>query len=171
MHTISWIWIYIGRESGWVVNKSSLLADNKDNLTLYVASIYYVMTTFATVGYGDFTGSTNQEYIFTMITQFLGIGFFGYVIGNISTMIGQIDSIQELQALEEEQQSVWQIKLDRSNKGKHFSRHYYDHMNSFFSKYWNRDYYKLKNDEFYSQLKPRLKIEVDDIWFKHINKN
>ena len=129
------------------------------------------MTTFATVGYGDFTGSTNQEYVFTMITQFLGIGFFGYVIGNISTMIGQIDSIQELQELEEELQSVWQMKLDRSNKEKYFSRHYYDHMNSFFSKYWSKDFNKLQDDEFYIQLKPKLKNEVDDICFRQIFTN
>ena len=133
MHFISWVWIWLGKwNNGWITNKASLLADNTSDFNLYVAAIYWVMTTFATVGYGDFSGSTNLEYLFTMVVEFLGIGFFGYIIGNISTMIGQIDSIQELQELEEEWQSVWQMKLDRSNKNKLLTSPYYDHLNLFF---------------------------------------
>ena len=88
MHFISWVWIWIGKgEKSWASNKASLLGDITNPMNLYIAAIYYVMTTFATVGYGDFTGNTNLEYMFTMVIEFLGIGFFGYVIGNISTMI------------------------------------------------------------------------------------
>ena len=77
VHLIACLWIWIGRfddVDGWVNRKSSIL-DNKDSSkTLYIASIYWVITTFATVGYGDFVGYTNFEYIFQMFTMFIGIG-------------------------------------------------------------------------------------------------
>ena len=63
------------------------------------------------------------------------------------------------------------MKLDRSNKEKPLSSHYYDHLNLFFSMYWNKDFIKLKDEEFYIQLKPKMKIEVDEICFEPIYSN
>ena len=37
--------------------------------------------------------------------------------------------------------------------------------------FWSKDYVKIKDEEFYIQLKPRLKMEVDEIWFQPIYKN
>lgn len=44
-------------------------------------SIYWTITSFSSVGYGDITGTTKSEYIFQMIVEMIGIGFFGYMIG------------------------------------------------------------------------------------------
>jgi hypothetical protein len=162
------MWVSMGRndpENGWVVAKAEIIS-HPDNVSLYIAAIYWVMTTCTTVGYGDFSGSTNEELLFQMLTQFLGIGFFGYIIGNISSMIGQVDSISELQEEEEERQNIWLMKLGRAYKDKILSSHYYDHISTFYASYWNMDYNKLKENEFYDQLKPKLKLEVDNLCFQ-----
>ena len=85
IHLFACIWIWLGKDSdeGWVTAKQSLLSDPNSNFDLYVAAIYWVMTTFTTVGYGDFTGQTNSENVFQIICIFVGIGFFGYIIGNV----------------------------------------------------------------------------------------
>lgn len=85
IHIFACVWIWLGkRESdGWVNRKAYLLRYPERDLDLYIAAIYWVMTTLTTVGYGDFSGNTNRENIFQMIVIFIGIGFFGYIIGNM----------------------------------------------------------------------------------------
>lgn len=36
---------------------------------MYIFSIYFILQTLTTVGYGDHTGSTTNEYIFCMILE------------------------------------------------------------------------------------------------------
>ena len=47
----------------------------------YISAIYWVITTFTSVGYGDIHGSTQTEYLFTIGIDMLGIAFYGYMIG------------------------------------------------------------------------------------------
>jgi hypothetical protein len=54
---------------------------------LYISSIYWAITTLSTVGYGDFKGSTTIEYLYTMGVEFIGIGFFSFIMGSINRII------------------------------------------------------------------------------------
>ena len=67
-------------------------ADQTDGMR-YLQAFYWTVTTLATVGYGDITPDrTNAlQVIFTIITQFVGVGMYGYVIGNISNVIANLD--------------------------------------------------------------------------------
>lgn len=59
----------------------------------YLQAFYWTITTLATVGYGDITPDPNNalQLLFTIITQLVGVGMYGYVIGNISTVISNMD--------------------------------------------------------------------------------
>jgi len=61
--------------------------DREDYLVMYVTSIYWVITTLCTVGYGDYKGYTTTEYLFQMIVEFLGIGTFSYFMGSINALV------------------------------------------------------------------------------------
>lgn len=68
VHILSCLWVWFGKRSydgipGWIENKAGLLTDNS-NFTVYTAAVYWVLSTFSTVGYGDFTGRNNIEYIY-----------------------------------------------------------------------------------------------------------
>jgi hypothetical protein len=43
--------------------------DENDFASMYIFSIYFILQTLTTVGYGDHTGSTTNEYIFCMILE------------------------------------------------------------------------------------------------------
>ena len=67
LHIFACIFVCLGKDpASWIPAKSSMLSGTNDG-TLYLAAIYWAMTTFATVGYGDISGVTTEDFIFTMI--------------------------------------------------------------------------------------------------------
>ncbi|WP_227521945.1 potassium channel family protein [Bacillus solitudinis] len=54
-----------------------------DNFGNLLNSFYFVMTTFATVGYGDYSPVTVAGKLFTVFMYLIGIGLLGVVIGKI----------------------------------------------------------------------------------------
>jgi hypothetical protein len=44
-----------------------------------------------TVGYGDLTPQTTTERTYSSIIMILGATVFGYIVGNVSQMVGQLD--------------------------------------------------------------------------------
>ncbi|MDP2645861.1 MAG: cyclic nucleotide-binding domain-containing protein [Desulfobacterales bacterium] len=63
----------------------------QDYVTAYLNSLYWCITTLTTVGYGDITPVGNVQKIYTMLVMMLGVGIYGYVIGNIALLIGNLD--------------------------------------------------------------------------------
>ena len=51
--------------------------------SIYVASVYWVITSFSSVGYGEIVGSSDREMGYQMLLEMMGIGVFGYMIGTI----------------------------------------------------------------------------------------
>ena len=49
--------------------------------SLYITSVYFIITTFSSVGYGDVYGDTLMEWLFQIVLEMLGIIVFGYMIG------------------------------------------------------------------------------------------
>ena len=58
-----------------------------DGVTFYNKAVYWVVTTLTTVGYGDIHPTSNIGRIYTMIVMMIGVGMYGFIIGNISTIL------------------------------------------------------------------------------------
>ena len=56
---------------------------NSEFMDIYIASIYWIITSFTSVGYGDIYGDEPVENLFQMLVEMVGICFFGYMIGTI----------------------------------------------------------------------------------------
>ena len=54
--------------------------------TIYINATYFILTTITTTGYGDITGTTTSEYLFSMCVEFIGLTFFSFLTGTISVM-------------------------------------------------------------------------------------
>ena len=84
MHFISCLWPMIEPKA-----VSASVVDQ------YLNSMYWSITTLTTVGYGDVTPSTNLSKVFTMFVMVLGVGMYGFVIGNISQLLNDRNRYRE----------------------------------------------------------------------------
>lgn len=85
----------LGLSSHWIACGWYHLTVNEaqinDYFSAYLHSLYWTVTTLTTVGYGDITPHGNLEKIYTMIVMILGVGVYGYVIGNVANIISSLD--------------------------------------------------------------------------------
>ena len=93
-HIVSCFWFYTTRidefdPDTWVI-KSRMI--DKPKSEIYVASLYWVITTLTTVGFGDIVAYTLYERIFCVILMVFGVGFYSYIISNLSSIISSIDN-------------------------------------------------------------------------------
>ena len=54
--------------------------------------IYRVLQTLTSVGYGDMKVTGTTERLFTVLLMIIGVGFYSYTIGNLSSIFAIIDS-------------------------------------------------------------------------------
>ncbi|MCX6926758.1 MAG: cyclic nucleotide-binding domain-containing protein, partial [Verrucomicrobia bacterium] len=57
--------------------------------TRYLLALYWCITTIATIGYGDITPdrTSHLQLIYTMLVELVGVGMFGYIIANITSLV------------------------------------------------------------------------------------
>jgi len=58
----------------------------------YFEAFYWAFQTVTTVGYGDFGVSTKPEFILALIWMVVGVNFYSFTIGNVSSIIATMDS-------------------------------------------------------------------------------
>eukprot|EP00931_Biecheleriopsis_adriatica_P079865 TRINITY_DN53205_c0_g1_i1.p1 TRINITY_DN53205_c0_g1~~TRINITY_DN53205_c0_g1_i1.p1 ORF type:complete len:696 (+),score=137.44 TRINITY_DN53205_c0_g1_i1:57-2144(+) len=69
----------------------SYVYHDPDNFSMYIAALYWAMTTMTTVGYGDITPTTDDERMYAMVAMVVGGAFYGYVVGNVSLIVANRD--------------------------------------------------------------------------------
>ncbi|TGM13191.1 cyclic nucleotide-binding protein [Leptospira selangorensis] len=74
---------------GWLYMDN--LQDYQTGQSEYIKALYWTVTTIATVGYGDITPSTDLQRIYTIFVMMLGAGVYATVIGNIASILGNLD--------------------------------------------------------------------------------
>lgn len=68
------IFFIVGREEGFLNSYlGSFASQGFSNVQLYFTSIYFVMTTILTVGFGDITPQTNIEIIIAILLEIIGV--------------------------------------------------------------------------------------------------
>jgi voltage-gated potassium channel len=80
---------------GWIILYPE--GAGEDNVTTYNLSLYWTITTLTTVGYGDISPTDNIGRIYTMFVMILGVAMYGVIIGNISSLLVQVDSFRQAQ--------------------------------------------------------------------------
>lgn len=84
-----------------------------------------------TVGYGDFHGSTETEYSFSMVVQFSGLTFFSILMGSISGIFNTSDNFDDLIEEKLDQLDMWIKKIEKSNKPFHIQPMLYNDIRKY----------------------------------------
>jgi hypothetical protein len=89
VHIIGCLWYYVAKfnnfdESTWVYQ---LEFSEESASFLYLTSIYWAVTTIATVGFGDIHAFNTSEQIISIFWMIFGAGFFSFTIGSLSTLL------------------------------------------------------------------------------------
>ena len=84
------LFIFIGKNSypGWLV-KIDILDESYANI--YITSVYFILVTITTVGYGDITGNSYAEIIYQMFLLIIGTIAYSFVISYFSNYIVKIN--------------------------------------------------------------------------------
>lgn len=73
------------------MDSSNIYAANQhDWFSHYTCSIYFAITTMATVGYGDFTPVQVYEMVLVSFIQLFGTALFGYMINVVGLTVAEI---------------------------------------------------------------------------------
>lgn len=164
IHIVACMWIYVGEEpewGSWLTNPLfNISMKQHDAKTVYITSIYWVVTTLTTVGYGDIYGTTEAEYIFTMVVEFIGILVFSIIMSTVNSFLSAQGDIDIIEAKSDEV-DVWLVKLDNSRMSKSLPKILYDKVKDYIKESLTHDHKKLiEGYDFLSQLKPRLRYEL-----------
>ena len=106
-HLMACIWIFIADMNSPSTNetdtKTSWIAEfgfsNQSMDEIYVASLYYMVTTIATVGYGDIYGTNMTERIICIFMMITGVFFFSFASGSLTHVITHREA-EELKTVE-----------------------------------------------------------------------
>jgi hypothetical protein len=60
----------------------------------YAEALYWCMTTLTTVGYGDVLPTTQVQKLYAAGVMMLGVGVYAYLIGNIASLISNLDPVR-----------------------------------------------------------------------------
>lgn len=111
---------------------STKIMYNRNNpKEVYIVAVYWVITTLTTVGYGDVKGFTTDEYLFQMAVEFIGIGFFSFLMGSINSILVQESKLQDIIDEKIEDLDIWLRRLDKSRINKHLPKGLYDNIKEY----------------------------------------
>jgi len=116
---------------------------------VYLKSIYWVITTLTTVGYGDYKGYTVQEYLVQMIVEFTGIGIFSYLMGSINNLVGSESTLQDIIDERSENIEKWLKRIEKA-RSKNMSKQLYDCILEYTKISYYVDFNQIQNNEFFT---------------------
>lgn len=130
---------------------------------------YFVLTTLATVGYGDLSPQSNVEKIFGILLMIVGIAFFSYIMGNFNDVVinydkkmGNIDKGGDLQ--------IWLTSLSKFIGQKPLPRLILKSIDEHFKFFWKHD--RLSNlsmdDKYLTTIPKGMRMQLINYLFEDI---
>ena len=103
------LFIFIGRNSypGWLIK---INIQDEIYVVQYLTSIYFIIVTITTVGYGDITGNTCGEILFQIYLLIIGTIAYSFTISYISNMI--VKKNEKSKNFEKNMEIINEIKLN-----------------------------------------------------------
>jgi hypothetical protein len=97
-HIFACFWHYIAIE-GVSADENTWLKtfgyDTRSISAQYVASLYFVVVTMLTIGYGDIYATSDAERVYAIVTMIVGGVIFGALVGQVASAIDKRNPQQQ----------------------------------------------------------------------------
>jgi hypothetical protein len=94
-HIFTCLWITLTKidpnQHTWI-NSNNF--EFEDSGTIYIASWYFIVTTFTTVGFGDIRAYNTMERLFCIVAMICGVAAFTLATGHLSSIMTSIERTQ-----------------------------------------------------------------------------
>jgi len=109
------LFIFLGKNSyqGWIIQ---LNIQDESYLNIYLTSVYFIIVTITTVGYGDITGNSISEIIFQVFLLIVGTIAYSFIISYISNYI--VKNHKKSMTFEKNLEILQEIKRHHPNMNK-----------------------------------------------------
>jgi CRP-like cAMP-binding protein len=89
-HILACIWIYLGTlgEPNWIFRYG--YQDSSDE-EMYVSSIYFIMYTILTIGYGDISPVNSIERFFVILIMLVGVLLYSFAVSSLGNILTSYD--------------------------------------------------------------------------------
>lgn len=108
------------------------------------------------MGYGDYSAASNGEMAYSMVVEIVGILFFAYLTGTVTSVIlnkRKLDIIQRQNDIDK-----WLMLLDKNRPEKRISSALYIKIRNFFDYiHFNDHSYLINDSDFLMQLPPSIR--------------
>jgi hypothetical protein len=156
-HLLACMWNYIveiqpeDEEESWNAGVSMKAGEN------YMTSLYYILVTVTTIGYGDVTAKTNSEIAFVVFLEFIGILFFANLTSNITSILLNLKMKEIAKYSRIHDLDIWLLILDRSRQDKRIQGNLLNYIRDYYTYVWDNDYSDLANSDYMYRLPPSIR--------------
>ena len=135
--------------------------DGKLKHTQYIFAFYWIFEVITTVGYGDFSGATTDEYIFSIILEFMGLTFFSFLMGTVNGIFNTSDNFDDLIEEKLDSLDMWIKKIEKSNKPFHIQPTLYTDIRKYVEQAFLYDFnLVIEEFQFYQQITPKMQTNL-----------
>jgi len=135
--------------------------DQKSMTTQYIFAFYWIFEVITTVGYGDYTGKTSIEYLFSIVLEFIGLTFFSFLMGSINGIFNTKDNFDDLIEEKLDSLDMWIKKIEKSNKPYHIQPTLYNDIRKYVEQAFLYDFnLVIEEFQFYQQITPKMQTEL-----------
>jgi len=161
LHITTCLHIFISRNSvpNWIISNNLI---ESSYISIYFSSLYFIITTLTTVGYGDITGKTFKEFIFQIFLLIIGIMAYSWLISYCSNIIQEKNKVTE--DLKNKIRILDDIRMKYNKMSKEMYIKIYRHLEYTHLTYKNDPHllidslpYSLKNSLLNEMYKPIIK--------------
>lgn len=101
VHLMACVWFFAAKMQNFAVDSWVVRYRLTESSTgkQYLSSIYFSITTLVTVGYGDVLPVTSTEQIVVIFWMIIGVGFYSFTVGSLSSFLSSIDTRESALAL------------------------------------------------------------------------
>ena len=123
----------------------------------YVTALYFIVVTVTTVGYGDWSPDTDNEFLFVIFLELLGLAIFSYILGTLQS-IERKESAAQIIEKKKERVTNFLNNINNSNEVLSLPHEIYQDTERFLDIAYKYEVnYIFKSQDFFDQLTPNIR--------------